>query len=380
MSSQMSTLRRAFALRWGVLRLVLALGLCAVLLADTASRTWRLALAALPDADVAGEVRGLMAQERYAEAAMLAETVIGWSSEFEQSGLATSRLAELSTLAASAKAEQSSILRRIKDVGWGALSGQGDSMEALIGAVGSDMLIFGDVRDLAIQSARLVLDGKADPVIAALSAVGLATTLTPEIDWAPAVLKLARRAGTLSKPLTESILALARGGIAPLRPALASVSTLARKLTPAGAIAAMAPAKNADDLAALAAFTTRIKAPGAAHAALHLTGRAGAEAVMRAGPRADDLLLAAAKKGRAGGKLLQSPLARAAMRPHFLVGALKGLYKGNISKLLQHGLDWSAPFAHWLIGISAAAAVVQTWALRRRWLASGRPLALQSGS
>ena len=41
-------------------------------------------------------------------------------------------------------------------------------------------------------------------VIVALSAVGLATTLAPEVDWAPSLLKAARRAGSMTEGTARS--------------------------------------------------------------------------------------------------------------------------------------------------------------------------------
>ena len=43
--------------------------------------------------------------------------------------------------------EQSSYLRRIQRAGMGALTGQGTSIESLVGAVAADFFIVGDVRD-----------------------------------------------------------------------------------------------------------------------------------------------------------------------------------------------------------------------------------------
>src|SRR2546423_8870827 len=94
----------------------------------------------------------------------------------------------------------------------GAVSGRGDSLESLIGAVAADFFIVGDVRDLVIQGGRYVLDGETDQVVLILSGVGLATTLAPEVDWVPAVLKAARKAGALSRGLADSIIASAKAG------------------------------------------------------------------------------------------------------------------------------------------------------------------------
>ena len=42
--------------------------------------------------------------------------------------------------------------------------------------------------------------------------VGLATTLAPEVDWVPSVLKVAKKTGAMSKGLAEHIVKLAKAG------------------------------------------------------------------------------------------------------------------------------------------------------------------------
>src|SRR4029077_8893222 len=69
--------------------------------------------------------------------------------------------------------EQGSYLRKVKDVGLGALSGRGTSIESLVGAVAADFFVVGDVRDLLIQGGRYVLDGETDEVVLILSGVGI---------------------------------------------------------------------------------------------------------------------------------------------------------------------------------------------------------------
>ncbi len=49
----------------------------------------------------------------------------------------------------------------------------------------ADLLVVGDVRDLAIQGVHYIADGEADELIVLLSGVGLVTTLVPGTDIVP---------------------------------------------------------------------------------------------------------------------------------------------------------------------------------------------------
>ena len=355
--------------RWGVLRLCVCLFVLSVFIGDTAARIARTALSRLPDADIAAAVNALTAQGRFADAVMLADDGLGW----QKPGTAPYQATTAARVAAAA--EQDSWWRSAKDLGRGALTGRGDSLESVLGAIGSDMLIVGDVRDLAIESARFTLDGHGDPVIAALSAVGIALTVAPGIDWAPAVLKLSRKLGTLTAPLAEQILKLSKSGTIALRPLFENVTTLARRTSPAATARLLRFANSSDDVAKLAAFAERqaIKGgPSRAFAALHTTGEPATALLRQAGTTlgtvagaADDVIVAAAKKGPAGARWLGSAAARTLMRPHPILGLAKGLYKGNVQRAVQHALDLTTTIAPWCIAMLCGWAMIELWLLKR---------------
>src|SRR5205085_125212 len=143
--------------------------------------------------------------------------------------------------------------------------------EMLIGAVAADMLVVGDIRDLLIQSYKFASGGDADPVIAALSAVGLATTLAPEIDWAPALLKAARRAGSIGDKLGEFIVKAVKGRkVKEIEALLTDSARIARSSSPGSAVRLVRLAEGPEDVARIARFVRREGRPGAA--ALHLSG------------------------------------------------------------------------------------------------------------
>jgi hypothetical protein len=338
---------------FGLLRLSIAAFLLWVVAVDHEARVARLALAALPGFDFTDEVRSLRNQGRYGEALVIGEA-----------GLRAGAGGELADEVKKTRDAQESWLRVAKDAGLGALTGRGDSLASLIGAIGADMLVIGDVRDLLIEGSKLALDGDADEVTLALSAAGLATTLAPEIDWLPALLKAAKRAGALTRGLGDEIIAIARRGDGAALKAVASdAQSLAKSASPAGAAAIMRHAESADDLAALARFAERSPDAGFALLVTGGEGAALAKRAVKAGPedaaRAESLLVAAAKKGRAGAALLSTKGARAMLKPHPLIGALKAVWKGSAAAFVQRLLEALDVAAWWVIALLVAWTVAE---------------------
>lgn len=362
--------------RWGLARLALAAFLLWAVAVDTPRRLAGIELRALPGFDYAAEVASLRAAGRYGEALMVADAGLAAEGDDALSHEARSRV---EAERAATIAEQSSWLRRAKDAGMGALSGTGDSLESLIGAVAADFFIVGDVRDLVIQGGKLLVDGEGDPVIAALSGVGLATTLAPEVDWVPSLLKAARKAGTLSKRFAEGLVDLLKAGKRErVLAVMGDVGVLSRRASPGGAMRLLRHADDADELAALARFVERERAGAFA---LHVTQDAGARLVKSTPGDAaaiDRLVVKASRRGEAGRSFLRSKAARALTTPHPLVGVGKAVWKGNGEKLAQRLVDRLAPGAWWLLPTLAAWVFVEGAWLVRRWGASVPPVSATS--
>lgn len=349
-------IRSVWRSRWGVLRLAAALAVLWSLVAALPARWARVELASLPDLDYVSEVRALRAEGRYGEAVLVADAGLDAASGPAAAALAAERERTV--------AERDAFLRRAKLVGLGALSGTGDSLEMLLGAIAADLFVVGDIRDLAIQGSRYVVDGETDGVILLLSGVGLATTVAPQADWAPSVLKVARKTGAMSRTLGEQIVRLVRGGRTDeLRALLADVGTLASKATPGGAVRLIRHADNAEDVAALARFVER--SPAGAFA-LHVTGKEGAQLVKRLGAGADDVVVAAARKGPAGVAWLRTGGYKALMRPHPVVGLLKGLYKGNVQGAAARMAERLGPHLWWAIPLAGAWVFLEAGLIVRR--------------
>lgn len=346
---------RVWRAKWNCVRLCAAAFALFVLGADTSARIARLQLAALPGFDYAAEIASLRAQGRYGEAELIAKA--GMEDEEADHGAIDRERA----LAAD---ERASFTRRALDAGKGALIGRGDSLESLVGAIAADFFVVGDVRDLVIEGGRYVLDGEADELVVLLSVAGVVTTLAPEIDWAPAIVKCARKMGTVGEKLAGSLKKIIKANKAD---EVADVFTDVKKLSdagsPGGAARWLRFADEPADLKPLAAFAGR--GPSAA-AALHITGGAGADLIKGAAKVGADeaeaaakLVRRAAKKGRAGAEFLKSPAAKALMKPHPLLGVLKGVWKGNAAKALERLADAVDPRGWWMVPLAAAWALLE---------------------
>src|SRR5207244_506528 len=101
--------------------------------------------------------------------------------------------------------------------------------------------------------------------------------VAPEVDWVPAVLKAAKKAGAMTKGFGESLLKLARmGNKEGLMSLCRDVRRLAERASPGGAARLMRHAENPEELARIARFVER--EPAGAFA-LHVTGKEGASVV-----------------------------------------------------------------------------------------------------
>ncbi|MBI3863225.1 MAG: hypothetical protein HY290_15145 [Planctomycetia bacterium] len=358
---------RLWACRWGVLRLAVAGGLLAILVADNPARLARVQFACLPQMDYLGEVARLRSDHRYAEALLVAETGIA-----ELTGAERQSLVEVQE---AVRAEQQSVLRRGKELLRGALVGEGDSLEALIGAVAADMFVVGDIRDLVIQGGRLAVDGDSDELILALSAVGLLTTVMPEVDWVAAFLKVAKKAGSLSKRMVEALVRIIRRATdtrdyGELRRVFGGMRTLVEKSSPSGALRILRHLDDPKEVELIADFLKRQPAGGFA---LHVAGKEGVDLIKTASRAGEEWLVVAAKKGDSGIAWLRSGGQRL-LRPHLIVGALKGLRKGTIQQAVARAAAEYDPYGWLVIPACAAWTFLEAiWLLRR--LAATRPAA-----
>lgn len=345
---------RLWSCRWGLLRFALAAFICWVLAADTAARMARLQLAALPDFDYRSEVHALRVQGRFGEAEVIARAGLD---SMEPGATRDALDAELKATVE----ERDSWLRKAKSAGMGALSGRGTDLESLVGAVAADFFVVGDVRDLVIEGGKQLVDGDSDELVLLLSFAGVVTTLAPEIDWAPSVIKAARRSGQVSVRMTEyltSALKARRGE--QVAKVCEDVARVSKKASPGGAMRLLRLAEEPEDLAKIARFVER--SPAGAFA-MHVTGKEGAAVLKGAtestAKASEELIVAAARKGQAGTRFLSTPAARALTRPHLILGLAKTFWKGNAEALITRLTDRFDQLAWWGMPLAAAWAVLE---------------------
>ena len=148
-------------------------------------------LDALPDHDFVAEAAQLRQEQRFDEALLTVEAGMAYAQQPAQQR----RLRDEQQRIREAGADWR---YRLSEIGSGALTGEGNTLEALGGAVAADLFVFGDVRDLVIQGGRALRGEDADEVLVALSAAGLVLTAAPSLDLGAALLKFARRAGAMT--------------------------------------------------------------------------------------------------------------------------------------------------------------------------------------
>ncbi len=351
--------------RWNLLRLGLASGLLWILVADNPARLARVQFGSLPHMDYLGEVRKLREQQRYAEALLVADAGLQELSGTERDALASER--------DGVRDDQQSLLRKGNELLRGALVGEGDSIEALVGAVAADMFVVGDVRDLVIQGGRMAVDGESDELILALSAVGILTTVMPEVDWIAAFLKIGKKAGALSKRMIETLVKIIRRAndtrdYVELKRVFGFFKTLVEKSTPAGALRVLRHVDDVKEVEVVAGFLKRQPAGGFV---LHVAGKEGVDIVKTSVRETETILVMAAKKGDRGMAWLRSGGQRL-LRPHLIVGLLKGLQKGNVQAAITRIAADYDPNG-WLVIPAAAAWVFLEAAWLWRRIFAGRP-------
>lgn len=208
-------------------------------------------------------------------------------------------------------AEQQSYWGKTKRFSGGFITGNGGSTEALAGAISSDLVIWGDIRDLAKQGYLKVKGDEADPVIAALAGIGLLTEAVDAADWAPAVLKAFRKVGALTERFTSYLVAACKKSIKNkrldegLKTNFADLQKLGENLGTTRTVSTFKHVETPEDLSALSKVAQQN--PDAAYLTVKNGGADGIDIIKqldRSGAPVE-ILEEAAKKGPAGVKWLK---------------------------------------------------------------------------
>ncbi len=351
--------------RWNLVRIaVAALLLLALVLDVPAALAW-MQYRALPSLNYLERAEELERQDRLEEAIAVVEAGL------EDPQYARVHQEELHRKLKELRDEQRSWIKKVKRFVGGAVSGYGDRPEALAGAIVADFFIVGDVRDIVIEGYKYISNDDANKLVFALSVVGVVTTVAPYFDLGPAIMKLAAKTGAMSRKLFDKVMDLARlairGERKPLMVLAGDVATVARH---GGGAAAIHVLKHVDDPAEVAKLARYTEREGKRAAfVLHVLEGDGVRTIARSGDDlAEQAVLLAARKGDAGRAWLRSGKWRLALRPHPVLGLVKGFAKGNVQKAaMQLTQNLLRPY-FWI----ALPAVLAWFGLELIWLSRKR--------
>jgi len=155
----------------------------------------RLDPALLVETDALSEAKNLAQKNRWPEVRMLAD----FAADYPQNGRKQTAL----DLRQQADLNITDRWHTLQSFVHGAASGQAVDNASLLGTISLDMFVIGDIRDLLVQGWNAAQGRETDGLVIGLSTAGLATTLAPQLHWAPALLKALRRSRRISPKLTR---------------------------------------------------------------------------------------------------------------------------------------------------------------------------------
>ena len=343
---------------WWLLRYLLAPTLVLVGLAALAGKVWLEAsgpfVEALEPYPFCHEAAVALAEDRVADALELAEA------------------GGCTTLEAQARERWDGLAANFERCWAGVWTGRGEDAAGVGCAVASDLVVFGDVRDLTWQALAWGQGDVTDPVLIGLSTAGIVLTFAPPVGAGNALLKVARRAGALTSGMARNLTALVRQRAwRPLADLFADAGRVGAKLGTARATRALAYADTPAEMASLARFVESVPHP---LVALRLGGK-------RVASISDDALYRASlARGPAGLHLAAERGSRALLsRQPLLIWAAKSVYKhpDELAAFLLAFATWLLHWATWpLVVLVAGAALLAGLVLwprpRRSWWPAGR--------
>jgi len=213
--------------------------------------------------------------------------------------------------------ELGAVFQRCVDGIW---TGRGEDTAGISCAIASDLIVFGDVRDLSRQGVAWFRGEETDTLLVALSGAGIVLTFAPQLGAGTSLLKGARRAGAVSEPLAKNVAKLVQDGAwRPLAGLLTDAGRISAKVGPAKATRMLRYADDADELATVAKFADAAPSP---LLGLKWGGKSAARMT-------DDVLYREAlKRGPEGVQLAMQRGGKALLaRQPLVVFAAKSLYK-----------------------------------------------------
>jgi hypothetical protein len=340
------------ALRWALVSGIAGGLACLLLVAPTEDvvppQMAVQSLGALPNHNFVPEVEALRRTGSLQEALELARFI---TANPELPGQA-----EAARLESEINRDLHSVLGHSKRAISGFVTGEGSSVDEIGGAIASDMILYGDLRDLCKQGYRHVRGQETDGLIASLAAIGLLTECIDVADWGPAVLKALRKANSLTKRFAQWTVGACRRSVKArkLEPALCRAMTdlrhMVKKLGFGRTATITRHVDSADDLAAVAKAARR--SPDTAYLMVKLGGDQGID-ILRAAERTTDgmdILKTAAKKGPAGLEWLRHNgiVRRVVLATRVGTRTTKNFHLGRPQQLFHRGLDAASERYPWV--------------------------------
>ncbi len=326
---------------WRLLRLVLAPLLMLLGLAAVAGKAWLEVsgpfVEALEPYPFCDEAATALAEDRVADALELAEA------------------GACGALEAQARARWDGLGANLERCWDGVWTGRGEDAAGVGCAVASDLVVFGDVRDLTRQALAWGQGDETDPLLIGLSAAGIALTFAPHVGAGNALLKVARRAGSLTSGMARSVNTLVRQRAwRPLAALLTDAGRVSAKLGTTRATRALAYADTPAEMATLARFVERVPHP---LMGLRLGGK-------RVASIADDALYRVSlARGPAGLQLAAERGSRALLsRQPLLIWVAKSVHKHPeaMTALALALATWVLRWATWPWVLALSAVAVAT--------------------
>ena len=324
---------------WRLLRFVLAPVLVLVALGALGGKVWLEAsgpfVEALEPYPFCDEAAVALAEDRVADALELAEA------------------GDCTALQAQARERWDGLAANLERCWSGVWTGRGEDAAGVGCAVVSDLVVFGDVRDLTRQALAWGHGGVTDPVLIGLSTAGIVLTFAPHVGAGNALLKVARRAGALTSGMARSLTTLVRQRAwRPLADLFADAGRISAKLGTARATRALGYADTPAEMATLARFVESAPHP---LVALRLGGK-------RVASISDDALYRVSfARGPAGLHLAAERGSRALLsRQPLLIWAAKSVHKhpDELAAFVLAFATWLLRWATWPVVVVVAGAAL----------------------
>ena len=151
----------------------------------------------LTDYDHLPELRTLFAQGKY-------ENVLRMGRDLKEANWCCD-MQELDSLISASDEEVNTVGRCGVNFLRGFFSGSSSSTAGAAGAMVSDLFIYGDLRDIFVQTGLFAIGREGDKVLLGISGAGLLLEALPVANWFPAALKFLHKSGSLTSEFTERL-------------------------------------------------------------------------------------------------------------------------------------------------------------------------------